>query len=264
MPWSARCAGAPCPVWRQRPVTRDVLFLEVSVISLCSVPRSGRRMEHMMMPARFVRHPAKRQSCRRRPACLIGQPKRSSAEGNFGILFLTFAENIFPPVPSEIIIPVAGLVVAREQLSSIGIVLAGTIGSLAGALFLGRGGRSIGRDRLKAFCARRGTARAGRAHADLCAGRCGRYGAYPLSPLHISRSAALDRALRPGGLCPCRTLSGSRRVDRTGRQRVTVPDSRSLGLSGRNFWKAEPGSSMSVRRADIVNRYSHPNGSRFL
>ena len=53
-------------------------------------------------------------------------------------------------------------------------------------------------------------------------------------------------------------------VDRTGRQRVTFPDARSLGLSGRNFWKAEPGSSMSVRRADIVNRYSHPNGSSFL
>lgn len=263
MPWSARCAGAPCPVWRQRRVTRDVLFLEVSVISLCSVPRSGRRMEHMMMPARFVRHPAKRQSCRRRPTCLIGQPKRSSAEGNFGILFLTFAENIFPPVPSEIIIPLAGLVVAREQLSSIGIVLAGTIGSLGRSALLGRGADRVGRDRLKAFCARRGTARAGRAHADLCAGRCGRYGASPFSSPHPS-----ERCFGPGsssgGLCPCRTLSGSRRVDRTGRQRVTFPDARSLGLSGRNFWKAEPGSSMSVRRADIVNRYSHPNGSSFL
>lgn len=40
----------------------------------------------------------------------------------------------------------------------------------------------------------RGTASAGRAHADLCAGRCGRYGAYPLSPHHIPRNAALDRA----------------------------------------------------------------------
>lgn len=129
---------------------------------------------------------------------MIGQPKRSSAEGNFGILFLTFAENIFPPVPSEIIIPVAGLVVAREQLSSIGIVLAGTIGSLAGALFWDGGPIE------SAVIASRPFARAAerlvpgaRTLISVPAGVAGM--AHPLSPLHIPRSAALDRALRRAG-----------------------------------------------------------------
>ncbi len=66
------------------------------------------------------------------------------------------AENIFPPIPSEIIMPFAGFVAARGQLTLIGVVLAGAIGSLAGALFWYGVGRWIGRDRLKAFCARHG------------------------------------------------------------------------------------------------------------
>ncbi len=67
------------------------------------------------------------------------------------------AENIFPPIPSEIIMPLAGFVAARGQLSLIGVVLAGTIGSLAGALFWYGVGRWIGPERLKTFSRRHGT-----------------------------------------------------------------------------------------------------------
>lgn len=73
-----------------------------------------------------------------------------------GISLLMLAENIFPPIPSEIIMPFAGFVVARGQLTLMGVVLAGAMGSLAGALFWYGVGRWIGCDRLKAFCARHG------------------------------------------------------------------------------------------------------------
>ena len=76
--------------------------------------------------------------------------------GYFGISLLMLAENIFPPIPSEIIMPLAGFVAARGQLTLIGVVLAGAMGSLAGALFWYGVGRWIGPERLKNFSRRHG------------------------------------------------------------------------------------------------------------
>ena len=39
-------------------------------------------------------------------------------------------DNVFPPIPSEVIMPLAGFAAARGQLSLIGVFLAGTAGSL--------------------------------------------------------------------------------------------------------------------------------------
>ncbi len=64
-----------------------------------------------------------------------------NALGYFGIAFLTFAENLFPPIPSEVIMPLAGFTASRGELSVIGAVVAGSVGSLAGTAlyyFLGR------------------------------------------------------------------------------------------------------------------------------
>ena len=49
-----------------------------------------------------------------------------------GIFFLMIAENIFPPIPSELIMPFAGYVAARGELNTIGVLVAGTLGSLVG------------------------------------------------------------------------------------------------------------------------------------
>jgi membrane protein DedA with SNARE-associated domain len=76
--------------------------------------------------------------------------------GYVGILLLMLAENLFPPIPSELIMPLAGFIAARGQLTFVGILLAGTLGSLLGALFWYGVGRWIGRDRLKRFAARHG------------------------------------------------------------------------------------------------------------
>lgn len=76
--------------------------------------------------------------------------------GYAGIFFLMLAENVFPPIPSELIMPLAGYVSARGQLTFVGVLLAGTAGSLAGALFWYAVGAWIGRDRLKRFAARHG------------------------------------------------------------------------------------------------------------
>jgi membrane protein DedA with SNARE-associated domain len=76
--------------------------------------------------------------------------------GYFGIFFLMLAENLFPPIPSEVIMPLAGYVSARGQLTFVGVLVAGAAGSLAGALFWYAVGRWIGSHRLKRFAARHG------------------------------------------------------------------------------------------------------------
>ncbi len=50
-----------------------------------------------------------------------------------GIALLMLAENLFPPIPSEIVMPFAGFLVNDGMLSLWGVLLAGTIGAVAGA-----------------------------------------------------------------------------------------------------------------------------------
>ncbi|KQQ91122.1 DedA family protein [Aureimonas sp. Leaf324] len=54
--------------------------------------------------------------------------------GVLGIGFLMFLENIFPPIPSEIIMPLAGYQAATGDHSFLSVVIAGTIGSILGIL----------------------------------------------------------------------------------------------------------------------------------
>ena len=56
--------------------------------------------------------------------------------GYFGIALLMFLDNIFPPIPSEIIMPSAGYTASQGQLLLVGVVIAGCIGSLIAAALL--------------------------------------------------------------------------------------------------------------------------------
>lgn len=76
--------------------------------------------------------------------------------GYFGVVWLTFLENVFPPIPSELIMPLAGYLVAQGRMTMVGAVLAGTAGSILGALLLYWLGRWYGEDRLKRFAERHG------------------------------------------------------------------------------------------------------------
>ncbi|MEM1252751.1 MAG: DedA family protein [Cyanobacteria bacterium P01_H01_bin.21] len=54
--------------------------------------------------------------------------------GYWGIALLMLLENVIPPIPSEIIMPLAGFAVARGEMSMTGAIVSGTIGTLLGAL----------------------------------------------------------------------------------------------------------------------------------
>jgi membrane protein DedA with SNARE-associated domain len=53
-----------------------------------------------------------------------------------GIFLAMVAENVFPPIPSEVVLPLAGFEVDAGTLNFVLVVLAATLGSLAGALIL--------------------------------------------------------------------------------------------------------------------------------
>jgi membrane protein DedA with SNARE-associated domain len=74
--------------------------------------------------------------------------------GYFGVFALMALENIFPPIPSEMIMPFAGFVVARGDLTLAGVLIAGTLGSVVGALPWYYAGKVYGRDRVKKLAAR--------------------------------------------------------------------------------------------------------------
>jgi membrane protein DedA with SNARE-associated domain len=78
------------------------------------------------------------------------------AGGYPGIVFLMTVENVFPPIPSELIMPLAGYLAARDQLTLWGAILAGAAGSVAGALVLYYFGARVGGERIKRFAARHG------------------------------------------------------------------------------------------------------------
>ena len=79
-----------------------------------------------------------------------------ASTGYFGIVFLMFIENVFPPIPSEFIMPLAGFMVSQDEFSLVGIIIAGTIGSVLGALPLYYLGAKLGEEKLKKFAERHG------------------------------------------------------------------------------------------------------------
>lgn len=76
--------------------------------------------------------------------------------GLAAVALLMFLENVFPPIPSEVVMPLAGYGARQGESGLALVILAGSVGSLAGAWFWFLVGRWVGRDRLKAFAARRG------------------------------------------------------------------------------------------------------------
>lgn len=56
--------------------------------------------------------------------------------GYWGIALLMFLDNVFPPIPSEIIMPSAGYSASQGQLLLFGVIIAGSIGSLLAAALL--------------------------------------------------------------------------------------------------------------------------------
>lgn len=69
--------------------------------------------------------------------------------GYFGVFFLIAIENIFPPIPSEVILLFGGFVTTYSKINILGVIIASTLGSLVGALILYYIGKILNKERLK-------------------------------------------------------------------------------------------------------------------
>ena len=76
--------------------------------------------------------------------------------GYVGIGLLMFLENLFPPIPSELIMPLAGFTVFQGKMQFFYAVLAGVVGTVLGALPWYYAGKLLGEERLKALADRYG------------------------------------------------------------------------------------------------------------
>lgn len=68
--------------------------------------------------------------------------------GYFGIMFLVFIENIFPPIPSEVILTFSGFMTINSNMTIIGVIIASMIGSLLGSIVLYYIGKILNKERL--------------------------------------------------------------------------------------------------------------------
>ena len=69
--------------------------------------------------------------------------------GAVGVFLLIFLENLFPPIPSEVVLPLAGVTSAGPDSSYWAMLLASVAGSVVGACLLYGLGRLLGPQRLR-------------------------------------------------------------------------------------------------------------------
>ena len=76
--------------------------------------------------------------------------------GYLGVAFLMFLETIFPPIPSEVIMPIAGMAAAKGKLGFLPVVASGTAGAMLGNTVWYLAARALGILRLRPLIDRYG------------------------------------------------------------------------------------------------------------
>ena len=68
--------------------------------------------------------------------------------GYLGIMLLVALENVFPPIPSEVILAFGGFMTTYTSLHVVGVIISATIGSVVGAIILYLIGKLLNKERL--------------------------------------------------------------------------------------------------------------------
>ncbi len=78
------------------------------------------------------------------------------ATGYLGVAMLMFLETVFPPIPSEVIMPIAGMRAAQGPMTLWGVIASGTAGAMLGNFFWYAAARVVGLDRFRPFIEKHG------------------------------------------------------------------------------------------------------------
>ena len=88
---------------------------------------------------------------------MIGSAVEANPLAGYGAIFgAMFLENLFPPIPSELIMPLGGFYVRSGQLAMVPVVLAGLLGTVLGALPWYGIGRLVNEERIEHWLERHG------------------------------------------------------------------------------------------------------------
>lgn len=69
--------------------------------------------------------------------------------GSIGVGLLVALESVFPPIPSEVVLPLAGFLAGQGRMGFVAVLVWATVGSVVGALVLYGFGAALGADRLR-------------------------------------------------------------------------------------------------------------------
>lgn len=69
--------------------------------------------------------------------------------GYLGVFLLILLENIFPPIPSEVILLFGGFMTTYSSLNILGVTMSSTLASVLGAIFLYKIGTIFNKEKLK-------------------------------------------------------------------------------------------------------------------
>ncbi|HEY7808966.1 MAG TPA: DedA family protein [Allosphingosinicella sp.] len=83
-------------------------------------------------------------------------PRLIDQFGYLGVGLLMFLETVFPPIPSEVIMPLAGVAAAQGSMNLAGVVASGTAGAMFGNVFWYAVARVIGLKRFRPFIEKHG------------------------------------------------------------------------------------------------------------
>lgn len=76
--------------------------------------------------------------------------------GYLGVAFLMFLETVFPPIPSEVIMPVAGVAASQGRMSLGWVIASGTAGAMLGNIVWYLAARALGIIRLRPLIEKHG------------------------------------------------------------------------------------------------------------
>lgn len=84
-----------------------------------------------------------------------------------GIFFLIFIENVFPPIPSELILVFGGFISKSLNLNFLLLVIFATLGSSTGAIILYYAGKKIPLEKMESFLEKKWVKRLGFKPGDI-------------------------------------------------------------------------------------------------
>jgi membrane protein DedA with SNARE-associated domain len=90
------------------------------------------------------------------PALISKAVEANPLLGYGAIALVMLLENVIPPIPSEVVMPLAGFLVHQGKLGLVPTVLAGLVGTVLGAWFWYGVGRLVNEEQLERWLARRG------------------------------------------------------------------------------------------------------------